>query len=297
MEFENRVVMITGAAGRLGRPCALAFAREAARLLLTDLAEAALAETAAEARDMGAPVAAIPADVRSAADVERVVAEGSRVLGPVDVLVNFAGYVPTSLVVDMDEEEWDRVFDVNVKGTMLSCRTVARQMIARAAQGAIVNVSSGAATSARAGAAHYCGSKAAVNMLTHVLAIELGPYGIRVNAVAPGLFLDDVLRKGDDAPHPYVHDMLAAIPLARTGSPDEVARAVLFLASERASYVHGEILYVTGGAHCGRTHMAIARGLGARVWPDGQATGLDQRERSPGDWPNPSAGAPPPVRR
>ncbi|MDR7542709.1 MAG: SDR family oxidoreductase [Armatimonadota bacterium] len=265
MEFENCVVMITGAAGRLGTPCALAFARAGACLLLTDLAEAPLAETAAAARDAGAPVAAIPADVRSATDIERVVSEGSRLLGPVDVLVNFAGYVPTRFVVDMDEEEWDQVFDVNVKGTMLTCRTVARQMIARRARGAIVNISSAAATSARAGAAHYCGSKAAVNMLTHVLAIELGPYGIRVNAVAPGLFLDGVLRQGDEAPHPYVRDMLAAIPLARTGSPNEVASAVLFLASERASYVHGEILYVTGGAHCGRTHMAAASGLGTRV--------------------------------
>ncbi len=261
MEYTDRVVMMTGAAGRLGRPCALAFAREGARLILTDAAEARLEETAAAARGAGAQVAAIPADVRSGADVERVVAEGSRAVGPVDILVNFAGYVPTTYVVDMSEEEWDRVFDVNVKGTMLCCRAVARQMIDRKAQGIIVNISSGAATSARAGAAHYCGSKAAVNMLTEVLAIELGPHGIRVNAVAPGLFLDAVLRKHDDAPHPYVRDMLKAIPLGRTGDPDEIASAVLFLASDRANYVHGEIFYVTGGAHCGRTHMAIARGV------------------------------------
>ncbi len=261
MEFKDRVVMISGAAGRLGRPCAVAFAREGARLLLTDIADAKLGETAAAARSAGAQVAAIPADVRSRTDVERVVAEGSRQLGPVDILVSFAGYVPTSYVVDMPEEEWDRVFDVNVKGMMLCCQAVARQMIQRQARGSIVNISSGASTSARAGAAHYCGSKAAVNMLTEVLAIELGPHGIRVNAVAPGLFLDNVLRKGEEAPHPYVRDMLAAIPLGRTGDPDEIANAVLFLASGRASYVHGEIFYVTGGTHCGRTHMAVARGL------------------------------------
>jgi len=261
MEFKDRVVMVTGAAGRLGRPCAVAFAREGARLLLTDIADAKLQETAAAARSAGPQVAAIPADVRSREDVERIVAEGTRALGPVDILVNFAGYVATTYVVDMLEEEWDRVFDVNVKGMMLCCQAVARQMIERKARGSIVNISSGASTSARAGAAHYCGSKAAVNMLTEVLAIELGPHGIRVNAVAPGLFLDSVLRKGEEAPHPYVRDMLAAIPLGRTGDPDEIANAVLFLASDRAGYVHGEIFYVTGGTHCGRTHMAVARGM------------------------------------
>jgi gluconate 5-dehydrogenase len=255
--------MITGAAGRLGRFCALAFAREGARLLLTDLDPARLDVVAAAVRTAGAPVAAWAADVREPEAVERVVDEGTRALGPVDVLVTFHGYVPTTPVLEVSPDEWDRTFDVNVKGTMLCCRAVARRMIARGARGALVAVSSGASTSARAGGAHYCGSKAAVNMLVQVLAIELGPYGIRVNAVAPGLFLDEVLTRGDAAPHPYVRDMLAAIPLGRTGHADELAQAVLFLASDRARYVHGEVFYVTGGAHCGRTHMAPARGLGA----------------------------------
>jgi NAD(P)-dependent dehydrogenase (short-subunit alcohol dehydrogenase family) len=162
-------------------------------------------------------------------------------------------------------EEWDRVFAVNVKGTMLCCQAVARQLIARRAPGAIVNVSSAASTSARAGAAHYCGSKAAVNMLTEVLAIELGPHGIRVNAVAPGLVMDEVVRPGDGIGHPYVRDMLAATPLGRTGSPADIAEAVLFLASERSAWVTGEVLYVTGGTHCGRTHMALATALGGEV--------------------------------
>jgi NAD(P)-dependent dehydrogenase (short-subunit alcohol dehydrogenase family) len=262
MEFADRVVMITGAAGRLGGPCARAFARAGARLLLTDLNEEGLRQTAAAARAAGAQsVDAVAADVRLAEDVGRVVDAGTRRLGPVDVLVNYAAYVPTAYVVDATVEEWDRVYDVNVKGTMLCCQAVARQMVGRGAAGCIVNISSGAATSARAGGAAYCGSKAAVNMLTHVLAIELGPHGIRVNAVAPGLVLDRVLASPEDAPHPYLRDMLAATPLGRTGSPDEISDAVLFLASDRARYVTGEVFYVTGGAHCGRTHMAVARNL------------------------------------
>jgi gluconate 5-dehydrogenase len=269
MEFQDQVVMLTGAAGRLGRPCALAFAAEGARLLLTDLAGEGLGATAALARDRGAAVAALPADVTRRAEVEAVVAEGARRLGPVDVLVNFAGYVPTSFVVEVAEEEWDRTFAVNVKGTMLCCQAVGRQMVARGAAGRIVNISSGASTSARAGAAHYCGSKAAVNMLTEVLASELGPHGIRVNAVAPGLVMDAVVRRGEPVPHPYVRDTLAATPLGRTGAPEDIARAVLYLASPRSDWITGEVLYVTGGTHCGRTHMAPATRLASPSPPAG----------------------------
>src|SRR5262249_7493778 len=156
--------------------------------------------------------------------------------------------------------EWDRVFTVNVKGTMLCCQAVGREMVGRGAAGRIVNISSGASTSARAGAAHYCGSKAAVNMLTEVLATELGPHGIRVNAVAPRLVMDTVVRKGGPAGHPYARELLAATPLGRTGPPEDIARAVLFLASPRSEWITGEVLFVTGGAHCGRTHMATATG-------------------------------------
>lgn len=264
MEFKDRTVMITGAGGRLGRPCALAFAREGARLVLTDIAEDTLRVTAAMARDAGARVSAIPADIRRDDDVERVVAEGAGTAGPIDVLVNFAAYVPTTRVVDMATDEWDRVFDVNVKGTMVCCRAVAQQMIGRSAPGVIVNISSGAATSARAGGAHYCGSKAAVDMLTRVLAIELGAHRIRVNAVAPGLVLDTVISRPEEASHPYIRDMLAATPLGRTGAGDDIANAVLFLASDRAAWVTGEVFYVTGGSHAGRTHMAVAPGLSPR---------------------------------
>ena len=260
MEFANEVVMLTGAGGRLGRPCALAFAAEGARLLLTDVAAPALEETARLARDRGATVLAVPGDVTRRADVETTLAEGRRQLGPVDVLVNFAGYVPLSPVLEVSEAEWDRVFAVNVKGTMLCCQAVGREMVARGAAGRIVNISSGASTSARVGAAHYCGSKAAINMFTEVLATELGPHGIRVNAVAPGLVMDSVARKGEPVAHPYVRDMLAATPLGRTGTPEDIAQAVLFLASPRSGWITGEVLFVTGGTHCGRTHMALSTG-------------------------------------
>src|SRR5262245_5420036 len=142
MEFADRVVMLTGAAGRLGRPCALAFAREGARLVVTDLTPGPLEETARRLREAGAAVAAVPADVTQADDVARVVAEGTRQLGAVDVLVNFAGYVPQSTLLEVAVEEWDRAFAVNVRGTMLCCRAVARQLVDRGAPGSLVNISS-----------------------------------------------------------------------------------------------------------------------------------------------------------
>jgi NAD(P)-dependent dehydrogenase (short-subunit alcohol dehydrogenase family) len=194
--------------------------------------------------------------VASPEDVELAVAEAESRLGPVDVLVNAAGIFPNHVLVEMPLEEWDRVFAVNVRGTMLACRTLARRWIERGTRGAIVNVSSGAATSARAGSSHYCGSKAAVNMLTHVLAIELGRHGIRVNAVAPGLVLDEVVTAHERDQHPYIGAMLDATPMGRTGSPDDIAETAAFLASERSAWTTGGIVEVTGGSHCGRPHLA-----------------------------------------
>ena len=258
MEFANDVVMLTGAGGRLGRPCALAFATEGARLLLTDLAAATLEETAAWP-GRGATVVAAPGDVTRRADIEAALAEGRERLGPVDILVNFAGYVPVSAVLEVSEEEWDRVFAVNVKGTMLCCQTVAREMVARGAAGRIVNISSGASTSARAGAAHYCGSKAAINMFTEVLATSRAPRDPRERGGAgPGDGLGRPEGRAGRAPLRPRH--VAATPLGRTGSPDDIARAVLYLASLRSEWITGEVLFVTGGAHCGRTHMATAPG-------------------------------------
>ena len=139
------------------------------------------------------------------------------------------------------------------------CRAVGRQMVARGACGAIVNLSSGAATSARLGAAGYSGSKAAIDMLTQALAIELGPHGIRVNAVAPGLVTDAALRADDPGLSPYMRMMLDMTPLGRTGAPADIAEVVAFMASERNAWMTGTIVEVSGGSHTGRPHVPLPR--------------------------------------
>jgi NAD(P)-dependent dehydrogenase (short-subunit alcohol dehydrogenase family) len=134
-------------------------------------------------------------------------------------------------------------------------------MLDRGTGGSIVNISSGAAQSPRAGGAAYSGSKAAVDLLTSTLAIELGPHGIRVNAVSPGLVLDEVYRPGDTHAFEYVMQSLEGIPLRRTGAPEDIAEMVVFLAGRNNPWLTGANVPVTGGSHCGRTHMAISTGL------------------------------------
>lgn len=260
-ELEGRVAMVTGGGGRLGGAIVAELARAGASVGILDSRADAGARIATAVRETGARSMSAKADVASAAEVESALDLVERELGPVDVLVNAHGIFPNRPVLEMDDEEWDRVFDVNTRGTMFTCRAVARRLVKRKAQGAIVNISSGAATSARAGGAHYTASKAAVNLLTHVLAIELGPLGIRVNAVAPGLVLDEVLREGQGHESEYVQLMLRGTPLRRTGAAADIAPAVVFLASDRSPWTTGAILEITGGSHCGRPHVPLSRDL------------------------------------
>lgn len=260
-ELAGRVAIVTGGGGRLGRAISLELAREGAAVGILDASAETGGAVVQAIRATGGNASSAMGDVSRAPDVDRALGELERTLGPIDILVNAHGIFPNSPVLEMDDAEWDRVFAVNTRGTMLTCRAVARALVARGAPGAIVNISSAAATSARAGGAHYTGSKAAVNMLTHVLSIELGPHGIRVNAVAPGLILDTVLREGDGHDSEYVRSMLRGTPLRRTGAPEDIAPAVVFLVSHRSPWTTGAILEITGGSHTGRPHVPLSREL------------------------------------
>jgi NAD(P)-dependent dehydrogenase (short-subunit alcohol dehydrogenase family) len=259
--LEGRVALVTGAGGRIGRATAEAVAREGGAVVASDLEAEAARATAELVGRRGAGSAHVAGDVSEPEEAARIAAEAEATLGLPDVLVNSAGIFPNRPMLEMDLAEWDRVFAVNVRGTMLISRALATRWVAEGLAGAIVNLSSIAASSARPGASHYAASKAAVNMLTQVMASELGPHGIRVNAVAPGLVLDRVVGRRDPSLMEYVNLSLEGTPLGRTGSPADIAEAIVFLASARSAWTTGAVLEVTGGAHCGRTQMPFSSGL------------------------------------
>ena len=253
MMLRDRAALVTGGAGRIGRAIGAAMQREGARVALTDL------------REIGADIvpgaARVLADVTNADDVARMVEEAEAAIGPLDILVCGAGIFPNCPLLDMSLAEWERVYAVNVRGPMLCSQAVARRWVERGTKGAILTLSSGASRSARPGASHYCGSKAALNMMTEVWASELGRYGIRVNAILPGLILDEVLTEEEPDRHPYINAMLRATPLGRTGDPADIAEAAVFLASDRSAWTTGALLQVSGGSHCGRTHVPLTRDM------------------------------------
>lgn len=253
---SQRGVLVTGATGRIGRAIVSTFAARGDRVVASDMDSERLNEVVRSLSDSGGQITAVAADVSSEADIESLASKAIEATGQIDILVNCAGIFPNAPVVDMETAEWDQVFAVNLRGPFLLSRSIARHMIERNIQGSIVNISSGAGSSARTGGSHYCGSKAALEMLTKVMAIELGPRSIRVNAVAPGLILDEVLSLPiPEGTNPYVRTLLSGIPLQRTGRAEDIANAVAFLCSDDASWVNGEIFGVNGGSQAGRTHL------------------------------------------
>lgn len=257
MRLAGHTAFVTGAAGLLGRALVDDLRREGAVVVASDINAAGLADLVSQAPTQGPRLAAVAGDVTDEADVDRMVEEADRLVGPVDILVNCAGKYLNRPVVEMTVEEWDRSMALNLRSAMLMCRAYGRRWIASRTRGSIVTISSGAGTSARAGSAHYAAAKAGLNMLTEVLAIEFGREGIRVNGVAPGVVLDRVIDEESPDNHAYINLSLRGIPLGRTGKPEDIARAVSFLASDAAEWINGVTLEVNGGSHCGRTHVPL----------------------------------------
>lgn len=251
MRYEGKSVLITGGARGIGLGMARGFLEEGASVLIADFQPDALSETAASlAEEFGERVLSQPGDVRDAAQVAAMFDVLQEKTGRIDVAISNAGVYPNKYVVDMEEEDWDRVFDINVKGTFLVCREAARRMIAQGEGGNLINMSSGAARGGRITAAHYCASKAAVTMFTQILAVELAQHQIRVNSIAPGL----INTESPINPLPAWRVELAQenAPLGRLGQPSDIAKTALFLCSDDASYITGEMIAVMGGAGSAR---------------------------------------------
>jgi 3-oxoacyl-[acyl-carrier protein] reductase len=244
---ERRCVLITGGSRGIGRATALAFAAEGAAVAFNysreeDQGEAD--ETLAALRATGAPTFAARADVADAAALTRFFAELREALGTSpDVLVNNAAVTHDALLMMLPEDAWDRVLDIDLKGAYLCCRAALRGMIA-ARWGRVVNVVSPAAFFGKEGAASYAAAKGGLVALTKSLAREVARYGITVNAVSPGYVDTRLIGDRDAAAR---RDLERQIPLGRLGAPEEIAAAILFLASPAASYVTGTTVHVDGG--------------------------------------------------
>ena len=200
-----------------------------------------------EIERMGRRAVAVQGSTDSRSDVERFIAEAHDFLGGLDVLVNNAGILKRTPFLEIDEEEWDAILAVNLKGYFLVGQAVARRMVAAGTPGAVVNVSSAGQAVAGPNLAHYCVSKAGVEMLTKEMALELASHNIRVNAVAPGLIETDINRS-DIAQDSFREGRLARIPLRLIGAPDDVVGAVVFLAAnDEARLMTGASVFVDGG--------------------------------------------------
>jgi NAD(P)-dependent dehydrogenase (short-subunit alcohol dehydrogenase family) len=241
--------LITGGSRGIGRAIALAFAEAGASLVVSSRNKRPpeLQKVAEEIQAKGGKALALPAHVGKKEDVQKVVQETLKEYGRIDVLVNNAGVNPVlSTLVDLEEEAFEKVFEVNLKGAFLMSKAVAKEMIKKGG-GRIINISSVSGLRARAdGTGAYCISKAAMNMMTQVMARELAQYHILVNAIAPGSIKTEFSRVNWMDPERR-DQRIREIELKRFGEPEEVVGLALFLASEASSFVTGEIIRVDGG--------------------------------------------------
>lgn len=246
MMLRDKVALVTGGGRGIGRGIALSLARAGADVAVADLPDnRAAQQTCAQILDLGRRTLHVQADVRRPGDAERMVAQVIARFGRLDILVNDAGVGPAAPFLEVDEETYDRTMDTNAKGIFFCAQAAARAMAPRR-YGRIVNITSTASQVAIGALAHYCASKAAAAMITKALALELGPMGITVNGVGPST-VPTALNEFYLSKPGAVQREVSAFPLGRLGTPEDIGGAVVFLASDSASWITGQNLIVDGG--------------------------------------------------
>ncbi len=248
ISFAGRVAVVTGSRRGIGKAMALAFAGAGADIAASDIVieDGQLEAVAKQAKEMGRQSITVRADVTSKADIENLVLKTIAAFGHIDIWVNNAGVPNVVPILEQTEEQWDKVIDTHLKGCYLCSQAIAKKIIERKA-GVIINIASTAGLGGSPSSAAYASAKAGIISLTRAFATALGPYGIRVNAIAPGFVRTDMVSNlwtNDD----WLKDMESRVPLGRIAEPADIANVGLLLASELASYVTGQVIVADGGS-------------------------------------------------
>ena len=246
--LEGKVALVTGARRGMGKSHALALATQGAKVVVTDINQEECQPVVDEIKSKGGEAISFKLDVSNREEVDRVITMIVKQLGRLDILVNNAGIYVPKMALDITEDDWDKMIDINLKGEFNCAQRAAKEM-AKNKWGRIINiasVASGQVGVGIAGGAHYTASKGGIIGMSETLAIEWAPLGINVNVIAPGA-IDTPMIAAAQIPKEAMDAMLARVPLKRMGRPEEVSAMVVFLASEEASYVTGAAFYVDGG--------------------------------------------------
>jgi len=248
LNLKGRVALVTGARRGMGKTHALVLAKAGAKVAVTDISEEDCQKVAREIQDQGGEAIALKLDVSNSVEIDEVVKKIIEAYGRIDILVNNAGVCPFKPFLEITEEDWDFVLNINLKGYFLTSQRVVEEMI-KQKSGAIINIASIAMGQQGVGfqnLAHYCASKGGIIAMTEALALELASYNIRVNAIAPGM-IETPMIESVKQNEEQLKAILARIPMQRPGSPEEVSNVVLFLASDLANYMTGATIVVDGG--------------------------------------------------
>ncbi len=248
MQLKDKIAIVTGARRGMGRTHALVLAKEGAKVVVSDISLEDCEKVVDEIKSSGGQAIAVKCDVTKKQEIEKMVKEALDKFEKIDILVNNAGIAEFKAFLEMTEEEWDRTLDINLKGYFLCAQACAKEM-AKQKSGVIINIASVAMGQVGIGfpnIAHYCASKGGIVGMTEALAVELAPYNIRVNAIAPGMIETPMIDTIKEDPK-SMEAMLARVPMHRVGKPEEVSELVLFLASDKSSYMTGSVVVIDGG--------------------------------------------------